>query len=101
MSLMIKHILIFLTLALSFSCFHSNQNQDDFSSSTEPEYVQGAVLPGLKEYDEEGAASMQFYVNPGETLSKKIEILAEIPTELGNIMVEKLKYHLYASNKVR
>lgn len=39
-------------------------------------------------------ALMQFYVKPGEALNKKIEILAEIPTELGNVLVRKYTYQL-------
>ena len=47
---------------------------------------------------ENGTASMQFYVKPGETLDKKLEFIAEIPTEMGNIMAKKLSYHLIARN---
>jgi hypothetical protein len=43
---------------------------------------------------ENGSASMQFYVSPGDTLHKKVEIIAEIPTELGNTMVRELGYDL-------
>lgn len=48
---------------------------------------------------EKSAASLQFYVNPGESLNKRIEILAEIPTELGNIMVKKCTYNLSVANR--
>jgi hypothetical protein len=47
---------------------------------------------------ENSAALMQFYVKPGDQLIKKIEIMAEIPTELGNVMARKLTYHLSAAN---
>jgi antitoxin component YwqK of YwqJK toxin-antitoxin module len=49
---------------------------------------------------ENSTASMQFYLKPGEILKKKIEILAEIPTYLGNIMVKKLTYQLTVVNKI-
>jgi len=47
---------------------------------------------------EKSAALLQFYVRPGESLDKNIEIIAEIPTELGNVMAKKLTYHLQVSN---
>jgi len=47
---------------------------------------------------ENGDAIMQFYVTPGDTLDKKVDILAEIPTDLGNILVLKLSYQLKATN---
>jgi hypothetical protein len=47
---------------------------------------------------EGGSASMEFYVKPGETMDKIIRVAAEIPTELGNIYVRKLTYHLQASH---
>jgi antitoxin component YwqK of YwqJK toxin-antitoxin module len=47
---------------------------------------------------EHSSAMMQYYVKPGDALDKKIEILAEIPTELGNVMAKKLYYHLQVSN---
>ena len=43
---------------------------------------------------ENSSASMQFYLEPGDTLRRTVEILAEIPTELGNIMAKKLTYKL-------
>lgn len=39
-------------------------------------------------------ALMQYYVKPGEELNKKIEILAELPTELGNVLVKRYTYQL-------
>jgi antitoxin component YwqK of YwqJK toxin-antitoxin module len=47
---------------------------------------------------EKGFALVQFYVKPGETLSKKVEIISEIPTELGNVYVKKYTYLLSARN---
>jgi antitoxin component YwqK of YwqJK toxin-antitoxin module len=47
---------------------------------------------------ENDRATMQFYVNPGESLDKRIEILAEIPTELGNVLARTYTYHLQISN---
>lgn len=43
---------------------------------------------------EEDKALMQFYVRPGQTLSRKIYILAEIPTELGNVLSRTYSYDL-------
>jgi hypothetical protein len=37
---------------------------------------------------------MQFYVKPGETMNKRVEILAEIPTALGNVLAKQLSYQL-------
>ena len=47
---------------------------------------------------ERGSASMEFYVKPGETIDKIIRVAAEIPTELGNVYVRTLSYHLNASH---
>ena len=47
---------------------------------------------------ENGSTIMQFYVPPGETLNEKMDILAEIPTDLGNILVLELSYQLKATN---
>jgi hypothetical protein len=47
---------------------------------------------------EKGAASLQYYVMPGEKLNKEINVLAEIPTDLGNVLVKELSYHLTATN---
>ena len=47
---------------------------------------------------EGGQALLQFYVRPGESLNERIDIIAEIPTALGNIMVKDLTYQLSASN---
>ena len=47
---------------------------------------------------ENGKASMQYYVKPGDMLNKKLEIIAEIPTNFGNIMAKRLTYHLTATN---
>jgi antitoxin component YwqK of YwqJK toxin-antitoxin module len=48
---------------------------------------------------ENSTTLMQFYVKPGETLNRSIEILAEIPTALGNVMAKELSYQLKATNK--
>ena len=47
---------------------------------------------------ENDRATLQFYVNPGESLDKQVKILAENPTELGNILARKYTYHLQISN---
>ena len=47
---------------------------------------------------ERGSASMEFFVKPGESLDRAIRIIAEIPTELGNVFVRELSYHLNISN---
>jgi len=47
---------------------------------------------------EKGFALLQFYVKPGETLSKEVEIISEIPTELGNVYVKRYSYHLNTRN---
>ena len=47
---------------------------------------------------ENDSALLQYYLNPGEQLDEKVEILAEIPTELGNIWSKKCSYHLSVSN---
>ena len=43
---------------------------------------------------EHDSALLQYYVNPGEELNKRVEILAEIPTELGNVLARKYSYQL-------
>ena len=48
---------------------------------------------------ENGRATMQFYVQTGETLDMKVDILAEIPTDLGNILVLELPYQLSVKNE--
>jgi antitoxin component YwqK of YwqJK toxin-antitoxin module len=47
---------------------------------------------------EKGFALVHFYIKPGETLSKKVEIISEIPTELGNVYVKRYTYLLSARN---
>lgn len=47
---------------------------------------------------ENGSTTMQFYIQSGETLDRKVDIVAEIPTDLGNILVLELSYHLTATN---
>ena len=47
---------------------------------------------------EHDSALLQYYVQPGEELNKKVEILAEIPTELGNVLARKYSYQLSVSN---
>ena len=47
---------------------------------------------------ENDSALLQYYVNPGEVLNRKVEILAEIPTELGNTLARKYSYQLSVSN---
>ncbi len=43
-------------------------------------------------------ALLQFYLKPGKVLDRKVDILAEIPTELGNILARKYSYQLTISN---
>jgi hypothetical protein len=47
---------------------------------------------------ENGSATMQFFVQPGETLDRNLEFIAEIPTDLGNILVLEPTYHLRVRN---
>lgn len=47
---------------------------------------------------EKGNALIQFYVRPGETLNKRVEIMAEIPTEQGNVYVKRYSHSLNARN---
>jgi hypothetical protein len=47
---------------------------------------------------ENDSALLQYYVQPGKTLDKKVEILAEIPTELGNVLAREYSYDLKISN---
>ena len=47
---------------------------------------------------ENGSALIQRYVKPGNTLHQKIEIIAEIPTELGNVLVKDLSHDLTVNN---
>jgi antitoxin component YwqK of YwqJK toxin-antitoxin module len=44
------------------------------------------------------SAHMQFYVKSGEVLHREVNILAEIPTELGNVLAKKYSYQLSVSN---
>ena len=46
---------------------------------------------------ENGKALLQYYVKSGEELHERIDILAELPTELGNIRAEKYSYLLEVS----
>jgi len=47
---------------------------------------------------EKSAASLQYYVKPGDSLNKKVEIEAQIPTELGNTMIQIHSYNLTVSH---
>lgn len=47
---------------------------------------------------ENGSATMQFYIQPGETLNRKVDILAEIPSDLGNILVLEPSHELHVKN---
>ena len=44
------------------------------------------------------SALLQFYLKPGEVLNREVNILAEIPTELGNVLAKKYSYQLKVSN---
>ena len=84
-----------------------SRSRVDLIVSPNPEY------PGIKYYlkqrnngkeeriyliSEKGVALTQHYIQPGSSLKKKVEIIAEIPTELGNTMVKDLVYDLTVSN---
>ena len=47
---------------------------------------------------EDDSALLQYYVKQGDVLNKRIDILAEIPTELGNVLAKKYSYQLSISN---
>jgi len=47
---------------------------------------------------EHDSALLQFYVKSGEELNREVNILAEIPTELGNVLAKKYSYQLSVSN---
>lgn len=47
---------------------------------------------------EGGSASIRRFVLPGTTLNEKVEIITEIPTALGNVLVKHADYHLLVSN---
>lgn len=47
---------------------------------------------------ENGSAVVRRYVKPGSTLQETIEIIAECPTELGNVMVREVSYDLKAGH---
>jgi len=44
------------------------------------------------------SALLQFYVKPGESLDRRVDILAEMPTELGNTLARQYSYQLNVSN---
>lgn len=46
-----------------------------------------------------GSALLNYYLRPGESLSKQVEIMAEFPTELGNVYAKKYTYQLNAKNE--
>lgn len=50
---------------------------------------------------EDGSTTMQFYIQPGESLDRNLEFIAEIPTDLGNILVLEPSYHLRVRNQNR
>lgn len=47
---------------------------------------------------EDDKALLQFYVKPGKALDRKVNIMAELPTELGNTLARKYSYQLNVSN---
>ncbi len=47
---------------------------------------------------EKGEALLDLYVKPGETLNRTIEIMSEIPTELGNVYVTRYTHQLNTIN---
>ena len=47
---------------------------------------------------EKNAATLQFYVQPGASLEENLNILAEIPTEYGNLFARELYYALRLTN---
>lgn len=46
-----------------------------------------------------GLASLEFFVPRGDVLMRNIELYAELPTKLGNILVKKVSYQMAAKNK--
>ena len=48
---------------------------------------------------ENGSTTMQFYLPTGEALNKQVDIIAEIPTDLGNILVLERSYNLSVVNQ--
>jgi hypothetical protein len=50
---------------------------------------------------EKGTARRQYYIMPGETLNKKVEIIAEIPTKLGNVMVKRVTHEMNVRNSIQ
>ncbi len=46
----------------------------------------------------DGSTLMQYYIQEGEILDQKVDIIAEIPTKMGNILVLERSYRLRASN---
>jgi hypothetical protein len=47
---------------------------------------------------EQGTARRHYYIQPGDTLNKKKEIIAEIPTKLGNVMVKRVSHEINVTN---
>jgi len=47
---------------------------------------------------ENDGALLQYYVKPGEVLSRKVYIMAEMPTELGNVLTRNYSYQLSIAN---
>jgi len=47
---------------------------------------------------EDDSALLQFYVKPGNTLDRRVNIMAELPTELGNTLSRRYSYQLSVSN---
>ena len=74
---------------LEISCTKRRSGVKFYVVSEENEISERVYL--ITENDQ---ALLQFYVKPGEVLDKKVEILAEIPTELGNILAKQYTYQL-------
>jgi hypothetical protein len=47
---------------------------------------------------EKGTLTRKFYVRPGESIDTRVSFLVEIPTDFGNVMVQKVSYQLRATN---
>jgi len=47
---------------------------------------------------EKGKALLQFYVQPGKSIDEMVYIIAEIPTDMGNLWVLEKSYRLQATN---
>ena len=85
----IDHLASSQRIDLEISCTKSRSGIKFYVLRQENEVMDRVYL-----ITEKDKALMQFYVRPGQTLSRKIYILAEIPTELGNVLSRTYSYEL-------